>query len=430
MLGKYIRAAMLMAAIALGTNNTVAQEYSDFFEEKTLRLDYIFAGTAQEQHIYLEGMKTFDAWHGRRTNMGRLPLLGNGQFTVTDSTGLDTLYRHSFSTLFQEWQATEEATRVARSFENTILMPMPKGKVQVTVTLQNMHNGQKVSMKHVIDPKDVLIREHKQEETVPYTYIYKAGNSKDKIDMVFVPEGYTADEMEQFRKDCEESIHALLSHKAFGDRKDRFNFIALDVPSKDSSVSLPASKDWRSTAVGSHFDTFYSPRYLTTPNVHRLHDLLDGVPCESIIILANTSTYGGGGIYNNYTLTAAHGRDYRSVVVHEVGHSFAGLADEYYYDDQYETYYPAGVEPWEQNITTLTDFPSKWQDMLPKGTPIPTPADGKDVYTKVGVYEGAGYQSKGVYRPMQDCRMKTNQAPDFCPVCTRAIIRLIDFISR
>lgn len=425
-----LRTTALLTALVLGTSDMTSQTYESLFDDATLRLDYIYAGTAEEQAIYMSSMKSYEGWHGKRTNMNRLPLQGNGTITVTDATEKDTLYMHSFSTLFQEWQSTEEATQVARSFENTLLIPMPKEKVQVTVELKNMHNGRKSCLKHTVDPQDRLIRIHDPKETLPYTYLRKAGNSKDKIDVVFIPEGYTQEEMPQFRRDCEESIASILNHKAFAARKNRFNFIAVEAPSVHSGVSIPKNKEWKSTAVGSHFDTFYSERYLTTPNIGKLYDLLDGIPCESIIILANTEEYGGGGIYNNYMLSAARGPGYKSVIVHEFGHSFAGLADEYFYDDQYETYYPAGMEPWEQNLTTLTDFDSKWKDMLPKGTPIPTPADGKDIHTRVGVYEGGGYQSKGVYRPAQDCRMKTNTAPDFCPVCSRAIKQVIDFISR
>lgn len=430
MTSKHLQATAIFAVLSLSTVTTTAQKYESLFDDATLRLDYIYAGTAEEQAIYLSGMKTYNGWYGKRINMNRLPLEGNGTITVTDTSGQDTIYRHSFSTLFQEWQSTEEATKVAKSFENTLLIPMPKKEVQVTVELKNMHNGQKACLKHRIDPKDKLIRVHDQKETMPYTYLRKAGDSKDKIDVVFVPEGYTAEEMEQFRHDCKESIASMLRHKAFAARKDRFNFIAVDAPSRHSGVSIPKNNEWKNTALGSHFDTFYSERYLTTPNISKLYDILDGIPCESIIILANTDEYGGGGIYNNYMLSAARGPGYKSVIVHEFGHSFAGLADEYFYDDQYETYYPAGIEPWEQNLTTLTDFGSKWKDMLPQGTSVPTPADGKDIHTKVGVYEGGGYQSQGVYRPAQDCRMKTNEAPDFCPVCSRAIQRVIDFMSR
>lgn len=143
--------------------------------------------------------------------------------------------------------------------------------------------------------------------------------------------------------------------------------------------------------------------------------MLAGIPYEHIIILANTDNYGGGGIYNSYTLTTAHHPLFNQVVVHEFGHSFAGLADEYYYDDQYSDYYHSDCEPWEQNITTMYDFASKWQDMM-----------GQD---GVGLYEGAGYKSKGVWRGAPDCRMKTNKAPGFCPVCQRAIERIIRFYT-
>ena len=186
-------------------------------------------------------------------------------------------------------------------------------------------------------------------------------------------------------------------------------------------------------------------RYLTTLRLKDLADRLQGIAYEHIIILANTDTYGGGGIYNSYTLTTAHHSGFRPVVVHEFGHSFAGLADEYYYDDMYSPYYFPDVEPWEQNITTMADFGSKWADMMPAdarkdadGHYLPTPpvddsamwksiAEGADTDSIVGVYEGGGYLSKGVFRPYPDCRMKSNVGPMFCPVCQRAIERIILF---
>lgn len=426
---RYLQLSLLATVLLASSANSLAQDFDRWFSEATLRLDYTFAGTSESQAIYLDRTKTFDGWYGKRHNMNRLPLQGNGTITITDLTGTDTLYRHSFSTLFQEWQSTEEATRVAKSFESSFLIPMPKEDVQITVELTNMHNRTKSYLKHRISPSDILICKHNAKETLPYKYLKKSGDSKEKIDIVFVPEGYASSEMKQFRKDCEKSMASILNHKPFDTLADRFNFIIVEAPSEHSGVSIPRQGEWKNTAVGSNFDTFYSNRYLTTSNIRKLYDILDGIPCESIIILANTDEYGGGGIYNNYMLSAARGRDNKSVIVHEFGHSFAGLADEYFYDDQYETYYPAGIEPWEQNLTTLTDFESKWKDMLSANTPIPTMPDGKDIHTKVGVYEGGGYQSKGVYRPVQDCRMHTNKAPDFCPVCQRAITRLVNFLT-
>ena len=426
---RYLHSLLLSILLFTPSARCLAQEFGKWFSEATLRLDYIFAGTSEKQAIYLDRMKSYDGWYGKRHNMTRLPLQGNGTITVTDHSGTDTLYCHSFSTLFQEWQSTEEATHMARSFENTFLIPMPKQIVQITIELSNMHNRTKSYLKHIINPYDILICKHNHKETLPYKYLHKAGDSKEKIDIVFVPEGYTKSEMKQFRKDCESSIASILHHKPFDTLADRFNFIIVEAPSAHSGVSIPRQGEWKNTAVGSNFDTFYSNRYLTTSNIKKLYDILDGIPCESIVILANTDEYGGGGIYNNYMLSAARGKDNKSVIVHELGHSFAGLGDEYFYDDQYETYYPAGIEPWEQNLTTLTDFESKWKDMLPTNTAIPTLPDGKEIHTKIGVYEGGGYQSKGVYRPAQDCRMHTNKAPDFCPVCQRAIFRLVNFLT-
>ena len=183
-----------------------------------------------------------------------------------------------------------------------------------------------------------------------------------------------------------------------------------------------------------------------TQEIHRLYDVLSGVPFEHIIVLVNSDTYGGGGIYNQLTVTTSDHPTFHQVFVHEFGHAYAGLGDEYFYDDGYETMYPADTEPWEPNLTTLVDFNSKWADMLPKGTQIPTPPDPKvpnyrkisnekeqrllDAATqRIGVFEGGGYQSKGVYRPAQECRMKINEVANFCPVCSRAIQRITDFYT-
>ncbi len=416
------------ALVGLTTLPVNAQSFDEHFEDKTLRLDYVFAGDVNEQRIYVDELCSMNGWAGRRNRLNELPLRGNGQVTVCDALSGDTLYRHSFSTLFQEWLVTEEATKASKSFENCFLMPFPKRPVNVTVALFNTRGEVTATLTHRIDPKDVLIRKLpvKQVETRD---ILKSGDSKSCIDVVLLAEGYTADETELFFTDCEAAVKAILEHEPFKSEAGHFNFVAVAAPSVSSGVSEPGKGLWKSTAVGSHFYTFYSPRYLTTPHVGQMHDWLAGVPYEHIIVLANTDTYGGGGIYNAYTLTTAHHAQFAPVVVHEFGHSFGGLADEYYYDDQYETLFPAEVEPWEQNITTLADFASKWQDMLPKDTPVPTPIEFSkvDKYERIGVYEGAGYQSKGIYRPVDECRMKLNNAPNFCPVCRRALQRLIDF---
>ena len=225
--------------------------------------------------------------------------------------------------------------------------------------------------------------------------------------------------------------------------QDRFNILAVELASRDGAVSVPKEGLWTETALSSQFSTFYSDRYLTTLRLRQLHDKLAGIPYEHIIILANTDVYGGGGIFNSYTLTTAHHAKFANVVVHEFGHSFGGLADEYYYDDQYEQYYNSDTEPWEPNLTTLVDFDSKWKDMIPAGveTPTPAPVDAPtskmddqqekavEMLPPVGLYEGGGYMSKGVWRGSFDCRMHTNSCPDFCPVCRRSLERIIRFYT-
>ncbi len=400
--------------------------YDDHFEDRTLRVNYIFSGDNLNQQIYLSELLQSPHWYGRRVNLDKLLLEANGQIAVTDTTGQDTLYRNSFSTLFLEWQTEEEATKVQKAFEHVVLLPFPKHPVKVTVSLWDTHNKETSRLEHVVDPTDILIRPIGERQQTPWTYVQQSGSSDDCIDIAIVAEGYTQDEMDTFHADCEHVVRALESHEPFKSEMDKLNFIAVECPSNESGVSVPHEGKWVDTAVGTHYDTFYSQRYNTVSQVFNLHDILAGIPYEHIIVLVNTPIYGGGGIFNSYITASAHHRTMEPVLVHEFGHSFAGLGDEYFYDDMFETRYPDDTEPWEPNITTLVDFDSKWKDML-DDTNIPSIPDGQDVYTKVGVYEGGGYQSKGVYRPTQECRMKINEAPVFCPVCERAIRRIIHY---
>ena len=413
--------------------------------DRTLRVNYIFSGTDKTQEIALAELCSMEGWAGRRVNMDKLPLRGNGQvvMSVKGPKGDfdDVVYMMSFSTLFQEWQATEEATTTRKAFENVFLLPMPTAQARVTVRLFDFHGNVSCEYSHLVNPDDILIRPAGKTVT-PHEWIWKGGNDLDtgldqehRIDIAIVAEGYREEEMETFMDDARDAMASLWAHEPFGALKDRFNIVCVKSPSNESNVSVPRAGLWKDTAVGSHFDTFYSDRYLTTLNLFRLHDVLAGIPYEHIIILANTDTYGGGGIYNSYTLTTAHHPGFRPVVVHEFGHSFAGLADEYHYDDQYsEQYYP-DTEPWEQNITTMKDFDSKWKDMVGKEYNIGSTGinwNGRkrvDTHVTVGIFEGGGYQSKGVWRGSDDCRMKTNSYPAFCPVCQRAIDRIIRFYT-
>lgn len=399
--------------------------------ERTLRIDYQLSGRAGEApSAAVSEMCSFNGWAGRRHHLAHSLLKGNADVTMTDLQTGEALYHQSFSTLFQEWLTTSEAQSLRRSFEQSVLLPMPKDSALVTLRLYNLRNPEQTELtfSHKVKATDILIRQLDSLRVPPHRYLLKSGSPAEKIDVAIVAEGYTAEQADAFYQDAQAAMDAILSHEPFSGLKDRFNFVAVAAPSHHSDVSIPLQGIWRETALGSHFSTFYSDRYLTTLRQRDLHNLLSGIPYEHIIILANTYTYGGGGIYNTYTLTTTHHTKFRPVVVHEFGHSFAGLGDEYYYDDQYELYYSPEAEPWEQNLTTLCHFEQKWQDLLPENCRIPTPANPSQP-DRIGVYEGGGYMSKGVYRAYQDCRMKTNEAPSFCPVCQRAIARLIHFYT-
>lgn len=397
--------------------NAAAQDFNTYFTDRTLRIDYNFSGNAKEQHIAVDELKLSPRWYGKRKRLAELPMEGNGQITVKDHKSGTAIYRNSFSTLFQEWLSYPEAETTSKAFENVFLVPMPKDTVDITIDLRNNRREVVASLTHQVVPSDILIRHIGERNVTPYETLLQAKDTTKCIHIAFLAEGYQQHEMPTFINDAKIAIEALFAHEPFKSMKERFNIVAVKSPSIDSGTSEPGNGIWKQTTLSSHFDTFYSDRYLTTLNLKDLHDLLAGTPYEHIIVLVNTEKYGGGGILNSYNLSMTHHPKYRPVVVHEFGHSFAGLADEYAYETEDIPMYPHDIEPWEKNITTKVDFHGKWEDMI-----------GKD--SKAGLYEGAGYSLKGVYRAYPDCRMRTNENPEFCDVCKRILQNVIDFYTK
>ena len=202
---------------------------------------------------------------------------------------------------------------------------------------------------------------------------------------------------------------------------------AVLTPSAESGTDIPGEGIYKNTAFNSTFYTFDIDRYLTTSDMKSIYDAAASVPWDHLYILVNSEKYGGGGFYNFLSVCTSDNYLTKEVFVHEFGHGFAGLGDEYYSSAvAYEEFYNLEIEPWEPNLTTLVDFGEKWRDMLKNSTPVPTPRETKYKKT-VGVFEGGGYLDKGMYSPYIDCRMKSNNAGEFCPVCIRAIKQAIDF---
>lgn len=419
----------LLLAFLLACTGVSAQNFDEYFTDKTLRVDYLFTGNTSHQAICVDELSALPRWAGRRHHLAELPLEGNGQITMRDAASDSVIYRTSFSSLFLEWLETDEARTVDRGFENAFLLPYPRRKAVVEITLLDPHHQVRTRLIHTVNPEDILIHEKGHTHITPHRYLLQSGPADRCIDVAILAEGYTEEEMDTFYQDAKVACESLFGHEPFRSMKQRFNIVAVASPSEDSGVSIPRLDQWKNTAFHSHFSTFYSDRYLTTSRLKALHDALAGIDYEHIIVLANTDEYGGGGIYNSYTLTTAHHESFRPVVVHEFGHSFGGLADEYFYEeDIMSDTYPTDVEPWEPNVTTRVNFASKWADLIPEGTPMPTPAEDFNTY-QVGLYEGAAYSFKGLYRGSYNCRMRTNDYPAFCPVCQRALQRLIEFYT-
>ena len=388
----------IISTLLLLTLYSNAQKFEDYFEDRTLRLDYTFAGSDVVHDIFVDELVALPHWYGRRHHLSETPLTGNGQVIVRPHNSEEVIYRHSFSTLFQEWLATDEAKHTQKSFENVFLIPFPKDTVDITVEIYDYHGETVNWMRHIVAPKDILIRKAGERSITPYDVLHQANDTSRCIHIAFVAEGYTANEMDHYINDCQKAIGSLFNHEPFKSMQDRFNIIAVKSVSEESGTSEPSKGIWKNTALGSHFDTFYSDRYLTTLHLKKLHDILDG----------------GGGIYNSYNLSYTGGKNFLPVVVHEFGHSFGGLGDEYAYGNDDPTYFD-DHEPWEPNLTTKATAFIKWENLIKEG--------------KAGLYEGGGYLEKGVWRGCENCRMRTNEEPEFCVVCQQALTSLIKFYT-
>ncbi len=428
-----MRTAIVCLLLSLAAATRAGVDFDSCFDGRTLRLDYVFAGDSANQRIFLDRCCSTDVWAGRRVNLDKTALKGTADITLRSPDTKKVIYRQSFSSHFQEWAGTRQATVTQRAFDHVVLVPMPRNPVEVEVRLYDFRQNPVASLLHRVDPGDMLIRDLSTGTHLPPSVsIMESGDCRECIDIAILAEGYTENELYKFYDDARKFADSLFCYEPFRSNRRKFNVVAVGAVSGQSGTSEPAKGVWKQTAVNSYFNFLYMDRLLGVPDLRTANDLLAGVPYEHILILANTATYGGSGVYNSYCITAADNSQAIPVTVHEFAHEFGGLGDEYFYDDAYTQYYYPDIEPWNENLTTLVDFSSKWADMLPEGAHVPATAEdiaglGKDDVATVGVYEGGGYRSKGVWRPAVNCRMRTNSVRDFCPVCRRALSRMIDY---
>jgi hypothetical protein len=421
-----MRTIILFVLLILPVTLSGQSRFDNYFSDKVLRFDFMFSGNSEKTLVYPMGMKEESFWAGSNINLIDPFDFGNFKYEVFDDEKNNLIYSRGFSSLFQEWQTTKEAKTISRSFYEVATMPFPKNKIRLVISMRKRNGSFSELYETKIDPSDYFIRKEKP-VIAATSEIVAGGDPHTSVDIAFIAEGYKADEMEKFHKDVKNLADMLLSEAPYNEYKNKFNIWAVDAVSQDSGTDVPGEGIYVNTVLNSSFYTFDLDRYLTTQDIKSVNDYAAAVPHDAIVVLINSDRYGGGGVFNYYSGTTAGHQLSQKVFMHEFGHGFAGLADEYYSSTvAYEEFYPLNVEPWEPNITTMVNFNSKWKKSIAKGIPVPTPDEEK--YQNItGVFEGGGYSAKGIFRPETDCRMKSNGPKGFCSVCTNAIKKMIDF---
>ncbi|MHB8999773.1 MAG: IgA Peptidase M64 [Thermoanaerobaculia bacterium] len=418
-----------------------ADAFSDLFTDRTMRVDYFHSGDIDEEIISLDRIIADGPWPGSRTRLIDDQNLGKYLFEVVDRSTNRVIYSRGFASIYGEWETTGDARERHQTFHESLRFPWPKNPVQVVLKKRDAQNA--------------------------FHEIWSTN---------IVGDGYAEKDIPKFHSDVKRLVDGLFSMDPFKSRKKDFNVRAVDVVSAQSGVTRPRAKQFRRTPVSAEYNAFDSERYVLTFDNRALRDILSSAPYEFIEILVNEQQYGGGGIFNFMATASVDSGFSDYVFIHEFGHHFAALADEYYTSDvAYETGAAEKPEPWEPNVTAMHDPAKlKWKDLVEPGTPLPTPWE-KEVFEKhsyeaqkkraelraagapesemdklfreqqvfetkllgsgpyadkVGAFEGAGYEAKGLYRPEADCIMFTRDEVGFCRVCSRAIERVIDQYSR
>ena len=441
----------------------------------TVRLDYTHSGNALSEQYAIERVLIEPLpWPGDMSQPFDNTNRGNNRLEVADAKTGDLLYSRDFSTVFGEWKTTEEANKLSRGFHESVRFPQPDRKVAVRILRRDERNEFSVAWSVEVDTKaQDVVRSQPPAPAKPIP-IKVSGPSPQKVDLLILGDGYTQKDMKKFEDDARRLSRHLFEVSPFKERASDFNVWAMAVPTQESGVSRPSTGVYHASALGARYDIFGSERYVLTLDNRALRDIAQYAPYEFIEILVNNETYGGGGIFGQFSTAAASNEWANYLFVHEFGHHFAGLADEYYTSPV--AYQPSGarMEPWEPNVTALRDPGHlKWKNYVQAGTPLPTPwpkaeyeaysreyqkrraalraanrpesemnalfhedlAHTRELFATaqyrnaIGAFEGANYEASGYYRPAMQCIM-FDRSEQFCQVCRDGISEIIDLYAR
>jgi hypothetical protein len=467
---------VLALALAVAPSAQAPSSFSTFFTEKTMRLDFFHTGGSREL-LALDRIVSDGPWAGSRTRLVDDTNLGPYLFEVIDRSTNRVIYSRGFASICGEWETTSEASAgVSRTFHESLRFPWPKSPVQVLVKKRAPDNGFREAWSTLVDPGSRFVNRADVRPLGKVWTVFENGPAATRVDVLILGDGYTEAELPKFHADVKRLVDQLFATEPFKSRRSDFNVRAIDLPTFESGVNRPQVGVFRRTPISTEYNIFDSDRYALTLDNRALRDIASAAPYEFLEILINEQHYGGGGIFNDFATAAVDTASADYIFIHEFGHHFAGLGDEYYTSDvAYETGRRDIPEPWEPNITALKDPATfKWHDLVGAGTPLPTPWD-KDAFEqksreiqakrrelrakgapesemnklfaeemeletkllssmkysgRVGAFEGASYEVKGLYRPEADCIMFTRDKVGFCRVCRRAIERIIDLYAR
>jgi hypothetical protein len=441
----------------------------------TVRLDYLHSGNALSDQYAIERVVIEPLpWPGHLSQALDNTDRGQNRVEVVDAKNGDMLYSRGFSTIFGEWRTTDEANKISRGFQESVRFPAFGKPVRVRILKRDERNQFSVVWSVEVNPDAPDVVKKQVAAPARPIPIRVSGPSPQKVDLLVMGDGYTAADMKKFEADARRLADYLFTVSPFRERAADFNVWALAVPTEKSGISRPSTGVHNPSALGTRYDIFGSERYVLTLDNRALRDIAQHAPYEFIEILVNNDTYGGGGIFGQFS-TAAAGNDWANYLfVHEFGHHFAGLADEYYTSPVAYQSSASRLEPWEPNVTALRDPARlKWNKYVKPGTPLPTPwpkaeyeersrayqkrraelraanrpesemsalfredlRQTKELFAKakhvhdVGAFEGANYEASGYYRSEIQCLM-FDRSERFCNVCSDAIGTIIDLYSR
>ncbi len=423
-----LRKTLFFCFLCLSFVSAKAQ-FSTYFEDKTIRIDYKRAGSGICDSICsVNFMEKPGQWAGSLTQLINPFNYGNFRLLALDKKTKQVIYSHTYSSLLGEWKITPKGCHSTCIFEECVLIPKPKKPIVLEFQSRDKNLEFKTIHTKYFDPKKTKINKIPKNQYSVKPLLH-SGNSHKKMDIVIVPDGYSIADSAQMMENFKFLIEGMMEYSVFNESKDKINIWGLVAFSDTSGINDPLKNITHQTVAGASFNTLDIERYLMTEKMFQLHNAIQNVPYDHIIVMSNTKEYGGGAIYNYYA-TVSLSSDAKFVVTHELGHSIGNLADEYVDKGvSYQDLYAKGKEPLEPNITNLTDFKCKWKDLVDSNTPIPCPS-AAEYKAKIGAFEGAGYVEKGFYRPTVNCVMRSATAPDFCPVCKKAMQDIFEFYSK